>query len=144
MDSKADVVERHRDRGMGFVNRHVDRGDRLLGEADVGQALGECLDEVDGVGGDRLVQALGELTVVDRSRQVVHPGRDPGVERQLDVDDELLAVSALCGKYPVVPDGTYPPKPQPVGRPFLRVGYDAPPSSGSLWSGSGAESTGEA
>ena len=59
---------------MGFVNRHVDRGDRLLGEADIGQALGECLDEVDRVGGDRLVQALGELTVVDCSREIVRPG----------------------------------------------------------------------
>jgi hypothetical protein len=44
----------------------------------------------------------------------------------------------------VVPDGTYTPKPQPIGRLFLRAGYGAPPSSGSSSSGSGAESTGEA
>jgi hypothetical protein len=106
MDSKADVVERHRDRCMGLVDGYGDGRNHPLRQTDVGEPLGEGLDEVHRIGGDRLVQALRELAVVNGRGQVVGTRCRPGVQREVDVDDELLAVSALSGKYPVMPDGT--------------------------------------
>ena len=61
------------------------------------------------------MQALGEVTVVDGGGQVVAGRRRAGVEADLDVDDELLAVASLVLEDAMMTPGSQPRQRQPVG-----------------------------
>ena len=77
------------------MHGHLDVLDTGVGQAEVGDALGEGLDQPDRLPRDEADDALGKTAVVDGVGQVVAPGRRSGVDAESDVDAELLAVLAF-------------------------------------------------
>ena len=70
-DRHGDVGERHAEVGVRLVDSNLGRLHRRVGEADVRQALGQGLEQVDRLAGEHGMQALGQFAVVDRLVQVV-------------------------------------------------------------------------
>ncbi len=97
------------------MNGHLGPLHAWVREADVGDALGQGLDQVDGVGLDRVLHLRHEASVVDGVLQVVGASRLPGVDPEHQVGPEHLAVPALEAEDPVVSEGLDPEHGEPVG-----------------------------
>ena len=94
-DGHRDVVEGHAELGVGLVHGDLDGVDQRVRQAEVGQTLGEGLEQVDRLAGEHRVQLLGEAGVVDRAGQVVTGRGGCGVELQDGVYAEGLTALAL-------------------------------------------------
>jgi len=119
--------------GIGFKRREVASGGFVM----LCQPLSEGLEQVDRLGGQGRVEPFGQLAVVHGGGEVVRRGSGAGVEPELDVDDELLAVATLLLEDAVMPDATQPANRQPVERSRWIQGA-------SSWVASVLDSTGEA
>src|SRR6478736_8206798 len=103
VDGESDVFEGRLDGGMWLVHGHLDGVHQRVAQAHVGDPLGQGLDQVDRVVGDRGPDLVDEGPVVDRVLQIVTAGSHPRVHAEDEVDHELLAVTALVLEDAVVP-----------------------------------------
>src|SRR5690606_1815108 len=102
MDGHGDVPERNRDGGLGLVDGHGHSLHAAVLQHQVGDPLGDRLDQVPPLSGYPLVDLLGEAAVVDRGGQGVAAGGLSQVDVDLDVDREQLAVSLLLVEHAVM------------------------------------------
>jgi hypothetical protein len=118
-----DVPERHADRRLRLVHGDDDLVDGRVGQGVERDELGEPLDEVVGLALDAGEGRCADPAVVHRVGEVVGGTGRGEVDRELDVDDELLPLAALVLEHPVVAATAHPGEPDAVG---CRAAHDVP------------------
>src|SRR5690606_15419508 len=104
-DGDGHVVERHGERRLPLLDAELALPYHLVLQADLCDALGEGLDEVDGLALDDGHDLLRHDAVVHGLRQVVVGRGRPGVQPEDEVHEEGLALLAFLGEHTVVPTG---------------------------------------